>query len=102
SYVCFVFSSRRRHTILVSDWSSDVCSSDLQFRGPPIVYTSRRTAELIKYAANAFLATKITFINEVADLCERVGADIQEVAHGIRSEERRVGKEWRSRGRPYH
>src|SRR6266851_4104522 len=49
----------------------------------PIHYTSRRTAELIKYAANAFLATKITFINEIADLCERVGADVQEVARGI-------------------
>src|SRR5215468_870393 len=49
----------------------------------PIVYTGRRTAELIKYAANAFLATKITFINEIADLCEKVGADVQEVARGI-------------------
>jgi UDPglucose 6-dehydrogenase len=49
----------------------------------PIFYTSRRTAELIKYAANAFLATKITFINEIADLCERVGADVQEVARGV-------------------
>jgi UDPglucose 6-dehydrogenase len=49
----------------------------------PILYAGRRTAELIKYAANAFLATKITFINEVADLCEKVGADIQEVARGI-------------------
>src|SRR6267154_589782 len=49
----------------------------------PIVYTSRRTAELIKYAANAFLATKITFINEIADLCEKVGADVQEIARGI-------------------
>src|ERR671934_1963444 len=49
----------------------------------PILYTSRRTAELIKYAGNAFLATKITFINEIADLCERVGADVQEVARGI-------------------
>ena len=49
----------------------------------PILYTGRRTAELIKYAANAFLATKITFINEIADLCERVGADVQEVARGI-------------------
>jgi UDPglucose 6-dehydrogenase len=49
----------------------------------PIVFTGRRTAELIKYAANAFLATKITFINEIADLCERVGADVQEVARGI-------------------
>jgi UDPglucose 6-dehydrogenase len=49
----------------------------------PLVFTSRRTAELIKYAANAFLATKITFINEVADLCEAVGADVQDVARGI-------------------
>lgn len=47
------------------------------------MYTGRRTAELIKYAANAFLATKITFINEIADLAERVGADVQEVARGI-------------------
>jgi UDPglucose 6-dehydrogenase len=49
----------------------------------PMMYTDRRTAELIKYAANAFLATKITFINEIADLAERVGADVQEVAQGI-------------------
>jgi UDPglucose 6-dehydrogenase len=49
----------------------------------PILYTDRRTAELIKYAANAFLATKITFINEIADLAEEVGADVQEVARGI-------------------
>jgi UDPglucose 6-dehydrogenase len=49
----------------------------------PLMFTSRRTAELIKYAANAFLATKITFINEVADLCESVGADVQDVARGI-------------------
>src|SRR5665811_217731 len=49
----------------------------------PIMYTTRRTAELIKYAANAFLATKITFINEIADLAEKVGADVQEVARGI-------------------
>jgi Predicted UDP-glucose 6-dehydrogenase len=51
----------------------------------PIVTTGRRTAELIKYAANAFLATKITFINEIADLCEKVGADVQEVSRGIGS-----------------
>ena len=49
----------------------------------PILFTSRRSAELIKYAANAFLATKITFINEIADLCERVGGDVQDVARGI-------------------
>jgi UDPglucose 6-dehydrogenase len=49
----------------------------------PILFTERRTAELIKYAANAFLATKITFINEIADLAEKVGADVQEIARGI-------------------
>jgi UDPglucose 6-dehydrogenase len=49
----------------------------------PVMFTDRRTAELIKYTANAFLATKIAFINEVADLAERVGADVQEVARGI-------------------
>src|ERR1044072_1245989 len=49
----------------------------------PLMFTQRRTAELIKYAANAFLATKITFINEIADLSEKVGADVQEVARGI-------------------
>ncbi len=49
----------------------------------PILFTQRETAEIIKYAANAFLATKITFINEIADLCEQVGADVQQVAKGI-------------------
>jgi UDPglucose 6-dehydrogenase len=58
----------------------------------PILQTSRRTAELTKYAANAFLATKITFINEIADLCERVGADVQQVARGIGLDNRIGGK----------
>jgi UDPglucose 6-dehydrogenase len=49
----------------------------------PILFTGRRTAELTKYAANAFLATKITFINEIADLCEAVGANVQDVSRGI-------------------
>ena len=49
----------------------------------PILFTSLETAELIKYATNSFLATKITFINEMADLCERVGADVQQVAKGM-------------------
>jgi UDPglucose 6-dehydrogenase len=49
----------------------------------PILFTSRETSELIKYAANAFLATKITFINEIANLCEKVGADVQDVARGM-------------------
>jgi UDPglucose 6-dehydrogenase len=55
----------------------------LYLNAAPILYVGRRTAELIKYASNAFLATKITFINEMADLCERVGADVQEVARGM-------------------
>src|SRR6478609_9268396 len=55
----------------------------LSINQAPLMFTARRTAELIKYAANAFLATKITFINEIADLSEKVGADIQEVARGI-------------------
>ena len=49
----------------------------------PILFVSRRSSELIKYAANAFLATKITFINEMADLCEKVGANVQDVSRGI-------------------
>ena len=55
----------------------------LTANGAPLLFTERRGAEVIKYAANAFLATKITFINEIADLCEQAGADVQEVAHGI-------------------
>ena len=55
----------------------------LYLNAAPILYVSRRTAELIKYASNAFLAAKITFINEIADLCECVGADVQDVARGM-------------------
>jgi len=58
----------------------------------PIVFTSRRTSELIKYAANAFLAMKITFINEMAELCEAVGANVQEVARGVGLDNRIGGK----------
>ena len=68
------------------DWARDVMSEiyrPLFLNESPILFTGRRTAELIKYAANAFLATKITFINEMADLCEKVGADVQEVSRGI-------------------
>ena len=58
----------------------------------PILFTGRRAAELIKYASNAFLATKITFINEMADLCEQCGADVQEVARGMGLDRRIAGK----------
>jgi UDPglucose 6-dehydrogenase len=64
----------------------------LYLNAAPIIFTDRRTAELIKYAANSFLATKITFINEVADLCEQVGANIQQVARGIGLDNRIGGK----------
>jgi UDPglucose 6-dehydrogenase len=66
----------------------------------PILFTGRRTAELIKYAANAFLATKITFINEVADLCEAVGADVQDVARGI-GLDNRIGSKFLNAGPGY-
>ncbi len=64
----------------------------LYLNAAPIVYTNRRSAELIKYAANAFLATKITFINEMAELCERVGANVQEIARGMGLDNRIGGK----------
>lgn len=64
----------------------------LYLNAAPILYVSRRTAELIKYASNAFLATKITFINEIADLCEQVGADVQDVARGMGLDNRIGGK----------
>ncbi len=66
----------------------------------PIVFTTRRTSELIKYAANAFLATKIGFINEMADLAEAVGANVQEVARGI-GMDKRIGKKFLHAGPGY-
>ena len=66
----------------------------------PIVFTGRRTSELIKYAANAFLAMKITFINEIADLCEAVGADVQQVARGI-GLDNRIGSKFLHAGPGY-
>jgi UDPglucose 6-dehydrogenase len=64
----------------------------LYLNNAPILNTGRRTAELTKYAANAFLATKITFINEIADLCEQVGANVQDVARGMGLDNRIGGK----------
>ena len=66
----------------------------------PILFTGRRTSELIKYAANAFLATKITFINEMADLCEAVGADVQDVSRGI-GLDNRIGRKFLHAGPGY-
>ena len=66
----------------------------------PILFTGRRTSELIKYAANAFLATKITFINEIADLCEAVGANVQDVSRGI-GLDNRIGRKFLHAGPGY-
>ena len=68
------------------EWARDVMRAiyrPLFLNESPLLFTSRRSSELIKYAANAFLATKITFINEMADLCEKLGADVQDVSRGI-------------------
>jgi UDPglucose 6-dehydrogenase len=72
----------------------------LYLNAAPIIVTGRRTAELIKYAANAFLATKISFINEIADLCEAVGANVQEVARGI-GLDNRIGSKFLHAGPGY-
>jgi UDPglucose 6-dehydrogenase len=72
----------------------------LSLNAAPILFTDRRTAELTKYAANAFLATKITFINEIADLCEEVGADVQLVARGI-GMDKRIGSKFLNAGPGY-
>jgi UDPglucose 6-dehydrogenase len=68
--------------------------------GSPIVYTARRTSELIKYAANAFLSIKITFINEIADLCEAVGGDVRDVSRGIGLDSR-IGSRFLNAGPGY-
>jgi UDPglucose 6-dehydrogenase len=72
----------------------------LSLNAPPLFFVSRRTSELTKYAANAFLATKITFINEIADLCEKVGADVQDVARGI-GLDKRIGPKFLHAGPGY-
>lgn len=72
----------------------------LKLNETPILFTGRRTSELIKYAANAFLAMKITFINEMADLCEAVGADVQQLARGI-GLDNRIGSKFLNAGPGY-
>ena len=72
----------------------------LALRGSPVMFVSRESAELAKYAANAFLALKISFINEIADLCEEVGADVQEVASAI-GKDRRIGDKYLHPGPGY-
>ena len=72
----------------------------LYLNSAPIMFTSRRNAELIKYASNAFLATKIAFINEMADLCEKIGGDVQEIARGI-GLDNRIGSKFLHAGPGY-
>jgi UDPglucose 6-dehydrogenase len=72
----------------------------LNLNESPLLYVDRRSSELIKYAANAFLAMKITFINEIADLCEAVGADVQRVARGI-GLDKRIGSKFLHAGPGY-
>ena len=85
------------------EWAREVLSEiyrPLFLNRAPILFTSRRSAELIKYAANAFLATKITFINEIADLCEKVGGNVQDVARGI-GLDNRIGSKFLHAGPGY-
>jgi UDPglucose 6-dehydrogenase len=85
------------------EWARDVMRAvyrPLFLNESPILFTSRRSSELIKYAANAFLATKIMFINEMADLCEKVGADVQDVSRGI-GLDNRIGSKFLHAGPGY-
>jgi UDPglucose 6-dehydrogenase len=85
------------------EWAREVMRAvyrPLFLNESPIIFTSRRSSELIKYAANAFLATKITFINEMADLCEKLGGDVQDVARGI-GLDNRIGSKFLHAGPGY-
>jgi len=85
------------------DFGRDVMSEvyrPLFLNESPILFVNRRSSELIKYAANAFLATKITFINEMADLCEKVGANVQDVSRGI-GMDNRIGPKFLNAGPGY-
>ena len=85
------------------EWARDVMRAvyrPLFLNESPLLFTSRRSSELIKYAANAFLATKIMFINEMADLCEKVGADVQDVSRGI-GLDNRIGSKFLHAGPGY-
>jgi UDPglucose 6-dehydrogenase len=85
------------------EWARNVMSAvyrPLFLNESPILFTSRRSSELIKYAANAFLATKITFINEMADLCEKLGANVQDVSRGI-GLDNRIGSKFLHAGPGY-
>jgi len=86
-----------------NEWAREVMNEvyrPLFLNQSPILFTTRRSAEIIKYAANAFLATKITFINEMADLCEKVGGNVQDVARGI-GLDNRIGSKFLHAGPGY-
>lgn len=88
------------HRTVIGSLDKDAANKVAQLHLPlraPIVITDLRTAEMIKYASNAFLATKISFINELADLCERVGADVKEVAAGM-GYDARIGRHFLDAG----
>lgn len=85
------------------EWAREVMRAvyrPLFLNESPLLFTSRRSSELIKYAANAFLATKITFINEMADLCEKLGANVQDVSRGI-GLDNRIGSKFLHAGPGY-
>ena len=85
------------------EWARDVMRAvyrPLFLNESPLLFTNRRSSELIKYAANAFLATKITFINEMADLCEKLGANVQDVSRGI-GLDNRIGSKFLHAGPGY-
>ena len=91
------------HTLVEDDRAREAMRElyrPLYLNETPILFTERRTSELIKYAANAFLAMKITFINEIADLCEAVGANVQQVAKGI-GLDNRIGSKFLHAGPGY-
>ena len=91
--VCGVETERAREVL-------EQCYRPLNLNETPILFSRLETAELIKYATNSFLATKITFINEMADLCERVGADVQQVAKGM-GLDGRIGRKFLHAGPGY-
>src|SRR2546427_7639888 len=98
--MCFFFSSRRRHTRFDCDWSSDVCSSDLFFKGTAYADTVRREL-LAAYAATAIAGSEQPMITKPDEVRQLYWTAYQKPAL-MRSEERRVGKECRSRWSPYH
>jgi UDPglucose 6-dehydrogenase len=96
-----VYDTEHPDRIVVGGNDPQVCKDVWKFTNAPTIITTNENAELIKYASNAFLATKITFINQMADLCEKIpGADVKIVAHGI-GLDHRIGKEFLKPGLGY-